>query len=196
MSVPSRKVAALLFQAAFLVGTGSWAQSVHHETIDAEPIAAAQQKSNWCWAAGCEMLARSQGVELSQSWFVNKVFGPALPNFPTGGSFEPIRRALTGTYSTEGGETVKLAAAYHYGMPTDPAGMIKSIQDGRPFIFAWQGHVTVCYGLDWIDLPTLRVIELKLIDPLWPYGRPKYRTFNVFHDNPQLINGTLELLVK
>lgn len=195
MKIP-RNIAPLLFLVLFLVATRSRAQNVQHKEINAEPIAAAQQKSNWCWAAGCEMLARSQGIKLTQSWFVTKVFGPSLPNFPTGGSFEPIRKALTGTYTTDAGKKVRLTAAYHYGVPTDPTGMIDSIQDGRPFIFAWEGHVTVCYGLDWVESPMLRVVELKLIDPLWPYGRQKYRTFNVFRDKPQTINGTLELLVR
>jgi len=193
---PPHIVPRLFLLIFFLAATSSQAQNVHHEGIDPEPIAADQKKSNWCWAAGCEMLARSQGIELTQSWFVTKVFGPSLPNFPTGGSFEPIRKALTGTYTTDAGKTVTLSAAYHHGVPTDPGGMIKSIQDGRPFIFAWQGHVFVCYGLNWIDSPGLRVTELKLIDPLWKYGRPKFTTFNVFRDDARTINGTLELLVK
>src|SRR5947207_8191993 len=49
----------------------SWldAQDLKSAEIDAEPIAAAQHKTNWCWAAGCEMLAKSQGVDLPQEWF-------------------------------------------------------------------------------------------------------------------------------
>src|SRR5437588_6747732 len=104
-----RFIPLLSFLILFLVVASSEAQNVHHEKINAPPIAAAQEKSNWCWAAGCEMLARSQGIKLTQSWFVTKVFGPSLPNFPTGGSFEPIRKALTGTYTTDAGENVTLA---------------------------------------------------------------------------------------
>jgi hypothetical protein len=186
----------LIAMATLLLEKPLWAQGIHHEEIDAEPIAAAQKKTNWCWAAGCEMLAKSQGVDLPQEWFVEKVFGPALPNFPTGGSFEPIRQALTGKFKTEDGDTVKMTGAYHYGIPTDPSGMIRSIRDGRPFIFAWEGHVYVCHALNWIDNPQLRVIELHLIDPYWKYGRSKFRTFNVFRDDPRTINGTFELLVE
>ncbi|ADB40810.1 hypothetical protein [Spirosoma linguale] len=173
----------------------SAAQQIYEAAIDPEPIAAAQRKTNWCWAAGCEMLAKSQGVEVPQEWFVERIFGPRLPNFPTGGSFEPIRRALTGTFETKDGETVRLRGAYHYGVPTDPAGMIASIEDERPFIFAWEGHVYVCYALKYILQPALRVIELELIDPLFGFGRPMYKSFNVFRDNPNAIDGTFELIV-
>jgi len=142
------------------------------------------------------MLAKSQGVDLPQEWFVAKVFGPALPNFPTGGSFEPIREALTGTFEKRDGGRVRMRGAYYYGIPTDPAGMVRSIEDGRPFIFAWEGHVYVCYALKWVEVPALRVIELSLIDPFWKFGRPKFKTFNVFRDDARTINGTFELLVQ
>lgn len=93
-------------------------------------------------------------------------------------------------------DIVKLSGAYYYGVPTDPSGMIRSIREGRPFIFAWEDHVYVRYALNWIDIPQLRVIELHLIDPYWKYGRAKFRTFSVFKDDPRNINGTFELLLE
>jgi hypothetical protein len=45
---------------------------------------------------------------------------------------------------------------YPYGVPTDVAGMIRSIEDGRPFIFAWPGHAWVAYGLYSIQRRLLR----------------------------------------
>ena len=140
------------------------------------------------------MLAKSQGVELSQEWFVERVYGPTRPCLPTFGRFELIRKAITGKFQTAEGAWVTLTGAYNYGPPTNPAGMIKSILEGRPFLFAWEGHIYVCYGLRWHEAP-LRVVELKLIDPMWKYGRSKYRTFNVFRHSTKQINGTFELLV-
>jgi hypothetical protein len=141
------------------------------------------------------MLAKSQGVDLPQEWFVQKVFGPTVPNIPTQGSFQPILQALTGTFKTRDGNTIRMRGAYHYGVPTDPTGMIRSIKDGRPFIFAWKGHVYVCSSLRWVEFPMLRVIELSLINPFWTFGSPKFETFNVFRDDPRAINGTFELLI-
>lgn len=168
---------------------------IHHMQLDQVAIAAAQQCVNWCWAAGAEMLIRSQRVKVSQADLVRKVYGPSAPCLPTFGRFEPIVRAITGTYETVDGDTISLTAAWNPGAPTNPAGMIQSIDEGRPFLFAYAGHAYVCYGLKWQEYPRLRVVELDLIDPFWVFGSRKLTTFNVFRDDLKRINGTLELLV-
>jgi len=169
----------------------------HHLELPPQSIAADQHCPNWCWAASLQMLAKSQGIDLPQEWFVKKIYGPKLPCSPSG-SFENIQQAIDGVSEVVNGTTVTLSGAFHYGIPTDPAGMIRAIQDERPFIFGYNGHAYVCYGLTWVEqAPFVRVIELNLIDPLWKLvpERPELTTFNVFRDPLILINGTFELLV-
>jgi hypothetical protein len=122
-------------------------------------IVANQNCQSWCWVASTEMLVRSQGIfNVPQEEFVRRIYAPdlpasptplasALPCLPTFGSFEPIKRAIEGIYTRADGSQVALTGAYHYGVPTDVLGMIRSIAEGRPFIFAWQGHAWVAYGI-------------------------------------------------
>jgi len=79
--------------------------------------------------------------------------------------------------------------------------MLRSIEDGRPFLFAWRGHVYVAYGLTYSDgvnpfgVHVLQVWTIELIDPLFKYGAPKFTSFAVMRDDPSQVNGTLELKV-
>jgi hypothetical protein len=170
------------------------AQQLRRASINPTPIAAGQKCPNWCWAAGAEMLLRSQRINIPQEQLVERVWGPTRPCRPTFGSFEPIRQAVSGTWKTAAGKTVHIVGAYHYGIPTNPAGMIQSIQSGRPFLLAFGGHIYVAYELSWYEQPYLRIVELRLIDPLFPYGRSKYVRYG-FEDGGSQINGTFELLV-
>jgi len=160
-------------------------------------IGVAQNCLNWCWAAGAAMLTRSQGINIPQEEFVRRIYGPSTPCLPTFGRLEPIVAALQGTYSDADGQPVTLRAAFNYGPPTDAFGMIRSIQEGRPFIFAWRGHAYVGYGLTWDRYPNggVQIWEIKLIDPMFGYGAQKYTNFLVGRDNFGDINGTLELIV-
>jgi hypothetical protein len=198
------------------------AQEIIHVTIgdlgQILSIVANQNCENWCWAASSEMLARSQGVmDVPQEEFVRRVYHqpppiipvithatadlyrPLLPCWPTFGSFEPIRQAITGVYPLPDGSAIYLTGAYHYGVPTDVAGMIRSIQEGRPFIFAWQGHAWVAYGIRYFytSPTTVQFTEIELIDPLHALSggtRPQFASFVVGIHNFAEINGTFELI--
>ena len=175
------------------------AQDIYHDEIpNPDIIASAQKCKNWCWAAAAEMLARSQGVDIEQEFFVKKIYGPKLPCLPTFGSFEPIKRALKGTYKLSDGRTIELDGAYAYGIPTNPVGMIRSIKEGRPFIFAAGGHAYVAYGVYWYrpTPTTVRIIQIDLIDPLYSFGNPKYTFFHVYQHPLSAINGTFELFIR
>jgi hypothetical protein len=189
---------AFLVMLGCLSSLGAVAQSLQNDEVpNVEAIAAGQKCQNWCWAASTEMLARSQGLNIPQEEFVRRIYGNPPPCKPSFGSFEPIRQAIAGTYSLPNGETVTLGGAYHYGIPTDVTGMIRSIKEGRPFVFAWKGHALVAYGLVWYRTPyAVQITEIKLIDPFFTFGNPKYTSFVVGRDNFQDINGTFELLVR
>lgn len=163
---------------------------------DFTEIATGQRCRNWCWAASAEMLVRSQGVVVPQEAFVRKIFGPTMPCLPSG-NFDNIVRAISGTYPRKDGGTVNLTAAYNWGIPTNTAAMVRSITEGRPFLFGYAGHALVAYGISWVPGPVApQIREILLIDPYFPYGSPKYRRFRVGIDNAGGINGTLELLVR
>jgi hypothetical protein len=153
-----------------------------------------------------------QGIfNVPQEEFVRRIYAPHLPAFPTPpaaalpclptfGSFEPIKQAIDGIYTRADGSQVALTGAYHYGVPTDVAGMIRSITDGRPFIFAWQGHAWVAYGIKYFQIApgAVQFTEIELIDPLSELSegrRPQFSSFVVGRDNFAEINGTFELLV-
>ena len=142
-----------------------------------ELIVANQNCQNWCWAASSEMLVRSQGIfHVPQEEFVRRIYAPhlpasptppasVLPCLPTFGSFEPIKLAIEGIYTRPDGSHVGLTGAYHHGVPTDVAGMIRSITDGRPFIFAWQGHAWVAYGIKYFEVEpdAVQFTEIELM---------------------------------
>ena len=165
---------------------------IHHVRIgnwqEIAAIVANQNCPNWCWAAASEMLVKSQGIcDIPQEEFVRRIYGPGLPCLPTFGSLEPIRVAITGVYDLPDGSQVALTGAYQYGVPTDVLGMIQSIVQKRPFIFAWQGHAWVAYGIKFFFTGPLTVqfTEIELIDPLAQLSgglRPQFYSFVVGRD--------------
>lgn len=198
----SLRIAVVAFSLVIVTAPASLAQGKRTADVEGfQHIAVGQNCPNWCWAAGAAMLARSQGVSIPQEHFVERIFGPGRPCLPTFGSFEPIARALRGTYRLAGGSTVAFNATYSYGLPSDVDGMIRSIRENRPFIFAWEGHVFVAYGVSWIEspggrgLPPIQITQIRLIDPLFKFGRPKFASFDVGKHRFEDIDGTLELLV-
>lgn len=72
----------IVFVLLLALPTAAGVQPLRHSAIDPEAIAAAQNCPNWCWAAGAEMLLRSQGVYIPQEQLVARVFGPNLPCRP------------------------------------------------------------------------------------------------------------------
>lgn len=194
-----------------LMSAGLQAQNIIEITIGdlqfINDIATDQRCQSWCWAAGLEMLARSQQIDVPQEVFVQRIYGCSDPNNPmccrTSGPLENVRYAITGQYVTRNGEPIGLSGAYNYGIPTDVFGMIRSISERRPFILARNihvdgqtfGHIQVVYGLRYYYTGpnTVQITELLLIDPYPDFQR--FQTFLLGRDDIRDIVGTFELLV-
>jgi hypothetical protein len=138
---------------------------------------AAQETPMWCWAAACQMLVESQGIHVSQSEFVRRVYGDVRV---VGGKSPLIVQVLTGEFVDNEGKTVKLEAHRADGFPKNGFELLSSIEEGVPFIIdigyykdgtvkrgeAYGAHSLLVYGLTYRRQGNeVRILSLDTVDP-------------------------------
>jgi hypothetical protein len=155
-----------------------WTYEGQIQHIEMPPITpAAQETPTWCWAAACQMLLRSQGVELSQSEIVRMAYGDTRE---AGGKSPLMVQALTGTFKKTSGGRVKLEAHRADGFPKNGLEILSAIEDGRPFIVdigyykdgkprrgeAFAAHSVLVYGLTYQrEGNQVHILALDTLDP-------------------------------
>lgn len=124
-----------------------------------EFVTAAQQNSQWCWAASIQMVLNYYGVNINQSQIVARTYGSGpmgqLPDWP--GSFEAITRNLN-NWSFDNNGTPYVVTATLGGGPPTPAILLEELNNQRPVILAYRsgpnsGHAVVVTAASFV--PTM-----------------------------------------
>ncbi len=177
------------------------------------PLAMDQKTKVWCWAASLSMLCLAHDVEIPQEnfveylrlkdrdyWLKTTLAGPMpsgpLKNFATALNLVnelPQRKRLD--IVVEGVITEKEGLA----KLEKQEALIDSIIKEKPFIYGYDGHATLCYGLTWRgQRPKARIVEVELNDPFYKFNRSgqnaRYRSQSFEGDlkNQGLTQATVE----
>ena len=137
-------VVAVLF-AVCVLGKQSFAQPIRGVQQVGIPsgemdfVAAAQQNSQWSWAATIQMVLGYYGVAITQQQIVARTYGVDwwgnLPDW--GGSIEAITANLNNWSIDNYGQHYAVAATLNWGAP-QPNMLINELRNRRPVIIGYQ----------------------------------------------------------
>ena len=160
--------------------TGGAAESVRVEKVAI--MKPAEASPAWSWAAAVQTIVNAQGYDISQSQVVRRIGRPG------DSTDEMIRltRALTETYVTAQGP-LKLSANFSEDLP-DTSRMIRSIENGKPFIVCVGGRVYVAVAVHWIERESegKQLQDLEKIECYSP--GPQSEPLNLRPTSPEMQN--------
>src|SRR5258708_19407072 len=134
----------------------------------------AQQKcENWAVAAGLETILKSQGVALSQSFWVMRLNSGevCVEGMP---SMEKLADTVNREFVLDNGRHVQLELRFSAGAPVDLDSIIAGIQQQKPTLMLLRGHTYYLTGVTYDEYvganktPTFIFNELRLAHPLPP----------------------------
>jgi hypothetical protein len=137
-------------------------------------VAAAQNNSQWCWAASIQMVLNYYGVSISQEQIVARTYGTDpygnLPNWA--GSFQAITANLNNWNFDNLGRRYVVMASLNEGAPT-PAVLLQELSQGRPVIVGYRsgqnsGHAIVITAASFSQSPTGPIIHSIVARDPWP----------------------------
>ena len=173
------RVAAVLF-AVCLLSSQSFAQlvggvqQVGIPSGEMDFVAAAQQNSQWCWAAAIQMVLGYHGVAITQQQIVARTYGTDwwgnLPDWA--GSIEAITANLNNWSIDNYGQQYSVAAALNWGAPA-PNVLIDELRNRRPMIIAYQsgpnsGHAVVVTAAKFSQTMRGAMIHSIVVRDPWP----------------------------
>jgi hypothetical protein len=139
-----------------------------------EFYAAAQQNSQWCWAASIQMVLNYYGVSIGQQQIVGRTYGTdpygRLPNWS--GSFQAITANLNNWSIDNNGAPYVVQASVYPGAPT-PAYLLRELQDKHPVMIGYasgpqSGHAVVITAASYIPSPQGPMIQSLIVRDPWP----------------------------
>lgn len=175
---------------------------LHKQTVSmakAEMKGAERPCGNWSWVAGIVDMAETRGANIGQQYLVDRLYGGSVC-LQSPGDLEELSQRISHDYVLADGQRFRLAAQFTSGAPTQADPLIVSIRQNRPLMLLWRNHSYLLTGMDYDEYiaPTgnkmFIVTELKLFDPAAEEGK-RDLTFSRDHDNPDDLNGMLELSV-
>ena len=175
---------------------------------------AGQSCINWAWAAALEAALRQQKVELSQSFWVQKLNGGEIcldrpvivhesgrrtaPDDVQPADLALLASGISGDYTLDDGRKFKLAARSSAGLPAAPDALIADARAGRPSLLFWHNHAYLLYSITYDELiyPTGQrefiTRQFKLLDPLED-GEKQKVSFVIGQDDLADIEGVVEV---
>lgn len=137
-------------------------------------VAAAQNNSQWCWAASIQMVLNYYGVNISQEQIVARTYGMDpygnLPNWA--GSFQAVTSNLNNWNDDNFGRQYSVRASLNWGAPT-PAILLQELSQGRPVIVGYKsgpnsGHAVVITAASYTQSPNGPIIQSVIARDPWP----------------------------
>jgi hypothetical protein len=132
-------------------------------------VAAAQERSQWCWAACIQMICKWHGIRLSQDSIVNRIFG-GIVNMPA--NHADLTKALNSDWTSDDDEEFSISAEIFSTnlkkANVDNNRAITDLANDRPLLNGSRTHATVVARIDYV--PTYfgpQVGRVHVIDP-WP----------------------------
>ena len=137
-------------------------------------FAAAQKRSQWCWAASIQMVLNYYGVYISQEQIVARTYGTDqygnLPDWP--GSWQAITANLNNWNFDNAGRPYVVRASLKWGAPS-PVVLLHELSSGRPVIAAYSsgpnsGHAVVITGASYIQTYDGPIVQSVVVRDPWP----------------------------
>ena len=190
-------VAAVLL-AGWLLASESFAQPVGGVQQVGIPsgemdfVAAAQQSSQWCWAAAIQMVLGYHGVAITQQQIVVRTYGMDwwgnLPDW--GGSIEAITANLNNWSIDNYGQQYAVAATLNWGAPP-PNVLINELWNRRPMIIGYRsgpnsGHAVVVTAATYSNTVYGTVIHSIVVRDPWPSAANVYARGRIEYDGASL----------
>ena len=172
-------------------------QKVQAEKLDLEP--AERPCVNWGWAAVVADMAAARGVQISQQYLVDRLYGGSRC-LDAAGDSEDLAKQLSHDYVLANGQKFALEARFIPGAPAQTDPLIMSVRQNRPLMLLWRNHPYLLTGLTYDEYiaesgnKMFVVTELQLFDPLGEKGK-RGVVFSRDQDNPDEIDGVLDLTV-
>lgn len=191
-----RVAAALL--AVWLLASESFAQPVGGVQQVGIPsgemdfVAAAQQSSQWCWAAAIQMVLGYHGVAITQQQIVARTYGMDwwgnLPDWA--GSIEAITANLNNWSIDNYGQQYAVAATLNWGAPP-PNVLINELWNRRPMIIGYRsgpnsGHAVVVTAATYSNTVYGTMIRSIVVRDPWPSPANIYARGRIEYDGPSL----------
>lgn len=170
-------------------------QKVQGEKLDLEP--AERPCVNWGWAAVVADMAAARGVQISQQYLVDRLYGGSRC-LDSAGDSEDLAKQLSHDYVLPNGQKFSLEARFIPGAPAQTDPLIVSVRQNRPLMLLWRNHPYLLTGLTYDEYiaesgnKMFVVTELQLFDPLAEKGK-RTVVFSRDQDSPAEINGMLDL---
>lgn len=139
-----------------------------------EFYAAAQQNSQWCWAASIQMVLNYYRVSINQKQIVARTYGVdpygRLPNWS--GSFQAITANLNNWSVDNSGDPYVVRATLYPGAPT-PAYLLRELQEQHPVMIGYasgpsSGHAVVITAASYSPSPQGPIIHTLIVRDPWP----------------------------
>lgn len=133
---------------------------------------AAQEQSQWCWAAVISMIFDYHGHPVAQGRIVETLYGRRI-NLPSGNGYNMASR-LNSDWVDDNGKrfSARLTAAYDSmaGVHRMTNAMIvRELDQGRPFVIGTNGHAVVATQVTYVRGPWPQpvITSIGVFDP-WP----------------------------
>lgn len=175
---------------------------LHNQKVQIEKVdlkGAEKPCGNWAWAAGVADVAATQGVQIDQTYLVDRFYGGSVC-LNAAGDFADLAKQISHEYVLVDGQKFTLAARFLPGVPTQPDPLILALRQDRPLMLLWGNRTYLLTGMSYDEYiaPTgnkmFNITELRLFDPLGEEGKREV-VFSRDQDNPADLNGVLELSV-
>ena len=155
-------------------------------------VAAAQQNSQWCWAAAIQMVLGYHGVAITQQQIVERTYGRDwrgyLPDWA--GSIEAITANLNNWSIDNYGQQYAVAAILNWGPPA-PNVLIDQLRNRHPMIIGYQsrpnsGHAVVVTAATFSQSMFGAMIHSIVVRDPWPSPRNVFNRGRKEHDGASL----------
>lgn len=151
-----------------------------------------QECQQWCWAACIELAFRTQGLDVPQQVFVERIYGNS--NTCRTASGPQISQAATGQWENRNGDQVttnlRVILDYDHGIVNsfDPLSVVRDeLENGRVVIAGTLGHAICITAMEYVEnqFGNRQLLSLTVRDP-WPTSGNRY-----FMSPQQFYNGRL-----
>lgn len=191
------KIAVVLFAICLFSGQSlaqpvGGVQQVGIPSGEMDFVAAAQQNSQWCWAAAIQMVLGYHGVAITQQQIVARTYGTDwwgnLPDWA--GSIEAITANLNNWSIDNYGQQYAVAAILNWGAPA-PTVLIDELWNRRPVIIGYQsgpnsGHAVVVTAATFSQTMHGMMIHSIVVRDPWPSPANLFNNGRVEYDGASL----------
>ena len=164
--------------------------------IEHPQIVTAQRPcENWIWAAALDSLLKAKESVVGQEYQILRLYGGLCTDVK---GYSELADKISHEYVLDDGRRFLLQAVYTAGPPVYIDPLVVAMREQRPLMVIWKSHAYVLTGInydEYIGPNNSRILELKelrLADP----ATGDSVSFLREHDDPQEINGTMDVTVK